>query len=283
MILTPWETGWRHIRRGAVEEEGRRRSTRRRSWPEPCSLHSVGVRPEDSIRVGRITRVLNEFVRPRRRGPSVALDVAAYHVHGEPVPAAEALRRRVPAVSRRRDVGTAVGHHLVPSPRQHPAGVGRTTGGPGLQHRERRFDRVRRREPSCGETVSRSRACLPTTVNTCSPRARVPDESIELFVEAAANPPSPFGANPWPLLLPEPQGAALVHSPIRRPPRPRPRFRSLLARLPGPRRPADRAPRNRTTVRPPLRRSGTGLQPPRTPRHLRELAPGAAGPERAAG
>ena len=34
-------------------------------------------------------------------------------------------------------------------------------------------------------------------------------ESVELFVEAAANPPSPFGANPWPLLLPEPDGAPL--------------------------------------------------------------------------
>jgi alpha-mannosidase len=34
-------------------------------------------------------------------------------------------------------------------------------------------------------------------------------EAIELFVEAAANPPSPFGANPWPLLLPEPDGAPL--------------------------------------------------------------------------
>ena len=41
---------------------------------------------------------------------------------------------------------------------------------------------------------------------TTNARAR---DDIELFVEAAANPPSPFGANPWPLLLPEPQGPAL--------------------------------------------------------------------------
>ena len=34
-------------------------------------------------------------------------------------------------------------------------------------------------------------------------------EDVELFVEAAANPPSPFGANPWPLLLPDPGGATL--------------------------------------------------------------------------
>jgi len=34
-------------------------------------------------------------------------------------------------------------------------------------------------------------------------------EDLEFFVEAAANPPSPFGANPWPLLLPEPDGEPL--------------------------------------------------------------------------
>ena len=49
------------------------------------------MRPEDSIRVKRITRVLNEFLRARRRGPSRPLDIAAYRVHGEPVPAEEAF------------------------------------------------------------------------------------------------------------------------------------------------------------------------------------------------
>ena len=34
-------------------------------------------------------------------------------------------------------------------------------------------------------------------------------EDIELFIEAAANPPSPFGANPWPMLSAEPHGAPL--------------------------------------------------------------------------
>ncbi|HLH29101.1 MAG TPA: hypothetical protein VKW77_09295, partial [Acidimicrobiales bacterium] len=32
-------------------------------------------------------------------------------------------------------------------------------------------------------------------------------EEVELYVEAAANPRSPFGANPWPLLMAEPHGA----------------------------------------------------------------------------
>ena len=49
------------------------------------------MRKEDSLRVGRIVRVLNEFVGPARRGPTEALEVAAYHVHGEPVPAAAAF------------------------------------------------------------------------------------------------------------------------------------------------------------------------------------------------
>ena len=42
-----------------------------------------------------------------------------------------------------------------------------------------------------------------------SPSEAAGGESVELFVEAAANPPSPFGANPWPLLLPEPDGAPM--------------------------------------------------------------------------
>src|SRR6202034_4263931 len=34
-------------------------------------------------------------------------------------------------------------------------------------------------------------------------------EDVDLYIEAAANPRSPFGTNPWPLLLPEPDGAPL--------------------------------------------------------------------------
>ena len=49
------------------------------------------MRPEDSIRFGRIVRVMTEFVRPARLGPSVPVEVDAFHVLGEPVPAAEAL------------------------------------------------------------------------------------------------------------------------------------------------------------------------------------------------
>ena len=34
---------------------------------------------------------MSEFVRPRRHGPSTPLEISAYHVHGEPVPAAQAF------------------------------------------------------------------------------------------------------------------------------------------------------------------------------------------------
>jgi alpha-mannosidase len=166
------------------------------------------VRPDDSIRVSRITRVLNEFVRPRRRGPSVALEVSAYHVHGEPVPAAEAftaeytpflvgeswgppwdttwfrLRGRIPAewAGRQVALGFAIGN------------AGSTGfGAESLLWREGR--------PAQGLSPNHREHLLTT--------AAAGGEDIEVFVEAAANPPSPFGANPWPLLMPEPQGAPL--------------------------------------------------------------------------
>ncbi len=166
------------------------------------------MRPEDSIRVGRITRVLNEFVRPRRRGPTVPLDVAAYHVRGEPVPAHEALgadyrsfslggswgpawdttwfrlRGTVPVEWAGREVALGFGI----------GGAGSTGfGAEALVWRDGRP--VQGLSPNHREHV----------LTTCARGG----EDVELFVEAAANPPSPFGANPWPMLLPEPDGIAL--------------------------------------------------------------------------
>ena len=166
------------------------------------------MRPEDSIRVGRINRVLNEFVRPRRRGPSVPLDVAAYHVHGEPVPAGEAFGAEYT-----------------------PFLVGGSWGPPW----DTTWFRLRGRIPpewagrevvlgfgigNAGSTGFGAEALLwrdGVPAQGLSPNHRehlITDaaaggENIELFVEAAANPPSPFGANPWPLLLAEPEGAPL--------------------------------------------------------------------------
>ena len=166
------------------------------------------MRPENSIRLGRITRVLNEFVRPRRRGPSVPLDVAAFHVHGEPVSVAEAvtaaytpfaiggswgpawdttwfrLRGSIPGEWAGREValGFSVGN------------AGSTGfGAESLVWRDGR--------PVQGLSPHHREHLITTDA--------VAGEQVELFVEAAANPPSPFGANPWPLLLPDPHGADL--------------------------------------------------------------------------
>jgi alpha-mannosidase len=166
----------------------------------------IDVRPEDSIGVGRINRVLNEFVRPRRRGPSIPMDVAAYHVHGEPVPVSDAmaaeylpflrggswgppwdttwfrLRGRIPPewVGQEVALGFSIGN------------AGSTGfGAESLVWRDGR--------PVQGLSPNHREYLLTTQA--------AGDEEIELYVEAAANPPSPFGANPWPLLLPEPDGA----------------------------------------------------------------------------
>jgi alpha-mannosidase len=168
----------------------------------------VLVQPGDSIGIGRIVRVLHEFVRPRRRGPSVAVDVAAFHVHGEPVPAVDAfvadyqpfpvggswgppwdttwfrIRGTIPREWHGREV--ALGFQI--------GSAGSTGfGAEALVWRDGR--------PVQGLSPNHREYLLTTDATG--------GEDIELFVEAAANPPSPFGANPWPLLLPEPEGNPL--------------------------------------------------------------------------
>jgi alpha-mannosidase len=159
----------------------------------------------DSLRVGRIVRVLNQFVRPARRGPSVPLEVAAFHVHGEPVPYDEAVKAPY-----------------------EPFAVG-GAWGPAW---DTTWFRLRGRIPvewaggevrigfaigNAGETGFGAEALLyrdDVPVQGFSPNHRhhrltgsaAGGEEIECFVEAAANPPSPFGANPWPLLMADPHG-----------------------------------------------------------------------------
>ena len=240
------------------------------------------MRPEDSIRVGRITRVLNEFVRPRRRGPTASLDVAAYHVHGEPVPAVEAfgadyepfplggswgppwdttwfrLRGTIPVEWTGCEVALGFGI----------GGAGSTGfGAEALVWRDGR--------PVQGLSPNHKEYVLTTSATA--------GEDVELFVEAAANPPSPFGANPWPMLLPDPDGAPLftldradLH--VRDP-----EFEAfwhdfrvlveLLTELP------DGDPRSARLCR----RARAGLQHARAPRHLRQLASGTAGARGAPG
>jgi len=166
------------------------------------------VGPEDSIRVGRITRVLNEFLRRRRRGPSTTVDIAAYHVHGEPVTVAEAMAADY-----------------------EPFALGGSWGPPWdttwFRLRGDVPDAWRGRQVALGFGIGNAGStgfgaealvwCEGRPVQGLSPNHRehlltasaTGGESVELFVEAAANPPSPFGANPWPLLLAEPDGAPL--------------------------------------------------------------------------
>lgn len=171
-------------------------------------MYAVGVRPEDSIRIGRINRVLHEFLRPRRQGPAVAVEVAAYHVHGEPIPAESAFVADYQAFA----VGGSWGpawdttwfrlRGVVP---EHWSGgqvaLGFAIGNAGstgfgaeaLVWRDGRP--VQGLSPNHREYLVTERA--------------VGGEAVEVFVEAAANPPSPFGANPWPLLLADPNGSPL--------------------------------------------------------------------------
>ena len=168
------------------------------------------MRKEDSLRVGRILRVFNEFVRPARRG-GCGLDVAAYHVHGEPVPPAEAFA----AAFEPFEVGQAWGpawdttwfrlRGTVPAD-----GRGREVRL-GLRHRQCRRHRVRGRVPPLpGRPTGPGPVPQPPLLPADRPGAEGGEE-VELYVEAAANPAVPFGANPWPLLMAEPDGAPAVH------------------------------------------------------------------------
>jgi alpha-mannosidase len=163
---------------------------------------------EDSLRLGRIVRVLNEFVRPARRGRSLGLEVTAHHVHGEPITPAEAfaagytpfevgqpwgpawdttwfrLRGTVPPewAGRQVHLGFAIGQ----------------AGDTGFGAEALLF---RDGQPIQGLSPNHRSSLLADPAGG--------GEEIELYVEAAANPPSPFGANPWPLLMAEPHGTPL--------------------------------------------------------------------------
>jgi alpha-mannosidase len=136
------------------------------------------------------------------------MEVAAHHVHGEPIPIAEALGADY-----------------------EPFAVGAPWGPPW----DTTWFRLRGRIPAdwagrevalgfsignAGSTGFGAEALVwrdGAPVQGLSPNHReyvltngaAGGEEVELLVEAAANPPSPFGANPWPLLLPEPHGAPL--------------------------------------------------------------------------
>ncbi len=175
----------------------------------PTVLGTLGaVRPEDSIRVGRIVRVLHEFVRPRRRGPATPLDVAAHHLHGEPVPPAQALA----AEYRPFPLGGSWGpawdttwfrlRGTIPAEwAGRPVALGFSIGNAGSTGFGAESLVWRDGRPVQGLSPNHREYVLTDCAEA--------GQEVELFVESAANPPSPFGTNPWPLLLPDPDGAAL--------------------------------------------------------------------------
>ena len=134
----------------------------RRSWPDrngpgppfttrpgPAPVCILGhVRPEDSIRFGRIVRVMSEFVRPRRRGPSVPVDSSRLPCARRAGPRRRGLWRpttdRSPSVDPWGPPWDTTWFRLRGVV---PVGVGGAGGGAGLRHRQCRNHRVRRRGP----------------------------------------------------------------------------------------------------------------------------------------
>jgi alpha-mannosidase len=166
------------------------------------------VPKEDSVRVGRISRVFNEFVRPTRRGEIAPLEVAAHHLHGEPVPPEAALAATFEPFAVGQAWGPAWGttwfrlRGAVPTRwRGREVHLGFAVGNPGTTGFGAESLVFRDGQPVQG--LSPNHRSYRFT-----PRAEG-GEAVELYVEAAANPRSPFGANPWPLLMPEPDGAPL--------------------------------------------------------------------------
>ena len=190
------------------------------------------MRPEDTIRVGRIVRVLHEFVRPRRRGPSLPLEVSAYHVHGEPIPAEQAFAADYQPFP----VGGAWGPPwdttwfrlagtVPPEWAGQQVALGFAIGNAGSTGFGAEALVWREGRPVQGLSPNHREYLLAGEARG--------GESVDLYVEAAANPPSPFGANPWPLLMPDPDGSpqftlqrADIHMRD-------PSLRGVLARLPG--------------------------------------------------
>jgi alpha-mannosidase len=166
------------------------------------------VHEEDDITDARIRRVVNQHIRPALSGPTSALEVAAYHVHGEPVTISEALNAPYELFP----VGGAWG----------PAWDTTWFQLRGQVPAQWRSEEVALRFEigNAGDTGFGAEALVwddGRPVQGLSPnhrdhvltRSAEGGEAIELYIEAAANPRPPLGALTWPLLAPEPHGAPL--------------------------------------------------------------------------
>ncbi len=151
---------------------------------------------------------MSEFVRPRRQGLAVPVEVSAFHVHGEPVPAAEAFAADYQPFP----VGGAWGppwdttwFHIRGTVPDEWAGrqvaLGFTIGNAG--------DTGFGAEALIWRNGQPAQGLSPNHREYVVTREADGGEDVDLYIEAAANPRSPFGTNPWPLLLPEPDGAPL--------------------------------------------------------------------------
>jgi alpha-mannosidase len=174
----------------------------------PGRLHFGCVREENAVLDGRIMRVLHEFVRPARSGQSAPLEISAYHVAGEPVPAEVALGAEYEPFS----VGQAWGPAWGTTWFRLRGSVPHKWAGRQVAMR---FEIGNAGETGFGAEALVWREGVP--VQGLSPnhrrhvltRSAAGGEPVEVYVEAAANPRSPFGANPWPLLMPDPVGPPL--------------------------------------------------------------------------
>ena len=151
---------------------------------------------------------MSEFVRPRRYGPTAPVDISAFHVHGEPVPATDAFGADYEPFP----VGGSWGppwdttwfriQGVIPTGwKGREVALGFTIGNAGSTGFGAEALVWRDGRPVQGLSPNH-REYLVTPSATGG-------EEVDLYVEAAANPPSPFGTNPWPLLMPEPDGAPL--------------------------------------------------------------------------
>ena len=136
------------------------------------------------------------------------MDVSALHVHGEPVPAEEAFKadyQSFPIGGSWGPPGTPPGS--ISSARFQR--VGSAIRWPWDSASGTPAPPASAPSPWCGGMVDRYRGYRPITGNILITPDAIGGETVDLFVEAAANPPSPFDVNPWPLLLPEPDGTPL--------------------------------------------------------------------------
>ncbi len=226
----------------------------------PEAAYTPAVRPEDSIRFGRIVRVMSEFVRPRRQGrrfrwrcpPTTCTANRCLPPRRWP-PTTD----RFPSAGRGDRPGTRPGSASeARSPPSGPGGRWRwaspsaTPGAPDSAPR-----------PWCGGTASPAQGSVPQPPEYLVTREAAGGEDVELCRRGRRQSSLPVRHQPVAAAPARARRRAPVHPATGRPACPGPRVRRVLARLPGAGRADDRAPRRRPALRPPLRRARPGLQP----------------------